>query len=74
MFCFCISKDGRIIERVYIIPWTEIIKRKGISVYKNPTKGILWYEKYRLKDEEELKNVNKIWNKIICERSNSSKR
>ena len=32
----CASKDGKIIERIYIFPLEEIEKRKGIKITKNP--------------------------------------
>lgn len=70
MICYCISKDGKIIERIYIFPKEEIIKRSGISISKSPKDRwggikIPWYDKYRVKDEDVLKKVNDIWKKII---------
>ena len=65
MICYCISRDGKIIERIYIFPKEEIIKRKNIAIIKNPSKGRLWYEKYRIIDEEMIKKANDIWNNII---------
>jgi len=67
---YCASKDGKIIERIYIIPSWEIIKRKSIGVSKNPTDShgnpiIPWYDEYRVKDEETIKKVNEIWKTII---------
>ena len=35
-----------------------------ITIYKNPSRGKLWYETYRFKDENILKNVNEKWYKI----------
>lgn len=72
MICFCISNDGKIIERIYIFPWREIMIVKGISVYKNPTDShgnikISFYDKYGVIDEGELKNANKIWTQILKE-------
>lgn len=64
VYIFCISRDGKVVERIYEIPEDEVIKRKSISIYKNPSKGIRWYEQYRAKDEEELKKVNEIWKRI----------
>jgi hypothetical protein len=70
--CYCASKNGKDIERIYEIPKKEIKdKRTGFAIYKNPmnkhgTNSIIpWYEIYRIMDEEELKKVNKIWKKII---------
>lgn len=74
LIAYCISKDGRKIERIYIFPKEEVIKRKTISIYKNPmnTRGtnsiIPWYEQYRIKDEEVIVKVDDIWNKIIEKR------
>lgn len=70
MVFYCASKDGRTIERIYIFPIEEIRKRKGITIYKNPTGsrgGSIepWCEKYRVTDEIELKRSNEIWQQII---------
>ena len=62
---YCASKDGKIIERIYIFPRTEILKRHTITIVKNPSKGSLWYEEYRVTDEETIKKVNDIWKKIL---------
>lgn len=61
---YCASKDGRIIERIYIFPWEEILERNTVTVAKNPLRGSPWYEKYRVTDEEVIKKVNDIWKKI----------
>lgn len=55
--CYCASKDRKIIERIYIFPKKEIIKRSSIGIVKNPSKGD-WYEKYRITDEETIKKMN----------------
>jgi hypothetical protein len=73
IICYCTNKDGKIIERIYIIPKKEIKdKRTCISIYKNPTDShgdhkTSWYDKYRIIDEETIKKVNDIWKKIIEE-------
>lgn len=77
LYLFCISKDGKRIERVYKIPEEEIeiiekdiTKRKTIRVYKSPTDNhgnhiTPWYEQYRILNEsEELKKLNEIWKEI----------
>lgn len=69
MVCFCKSKDGKIIERIYKFPEKEIMVRTGINIVKNPTDThgnsiIPWYEKYRIIDGDELKKANDIWNGI----------
>lgn len=65
----CISNDGKIVERTYIIPSWEIIGRTGVGITKYDSKGRLykrgWYKKYILKDEEEQKKINEIWQKIL---------
>ncbi len=60
---YCARKDIKI-ERIYIFPQTEILKRQTITIVKNPSKGSLWYEQYRVTDEETIKKVNDIWKKI----------
>lgn len=59
LFLFCISKDGNTVEIILEIPEKEIICRACINIRDFSREG--WYEKYILKDEEEKKNVNKIW-------------
>lgn len=67
---YCSNNDGTLIERIYIFPKIEIIKRKSITIYKNTTRGrystpfIPWYEKYRIKDAKIIKKINEIWIKI----------
>lgn len=63
MICFCFNKDEKIIERIYKFPLWLIIGKKGIMIYKNNIAG--WYEKYRIRDEEEIKSVNDLWNKTL---------
>lgn len=66
MIFFCITKDGMVIERIYVFPWEEILKRQTICISKSPTDShgnpiTPWYEKYRIVGEEELKKANDIW-------------
>jgi hypothetical protein len=63
MICFCKSKDGNRIERIYRFPFSEIIGRT-FKIIKNPIRRIPWYEKYRITDEEELKRANEILENI----------
>lgn len=66
---YCADKDGNTIERIYIFPKSEVIKRDTISIYKNIiSKRGSWVEKYRVKDDDTLKIVNDIWKKIIKRR------
>lgn len=70
MICYCVSKNGKIIDRLYIFPKKEIENRTCIGIYKNPTDKwenpiTPWYEQYRITDEETIKKVNEIWKEII---------
>lgn len=65
MICFCKSKDGKTIERIYKFSFDVITNKSGVSIYKSPSRGIQWYEEYRINDEDELKRANKIWKEII---------
>lgn len=66
LVCFCISEDGQTVERIYKIPLKEIIEneRIGATIVKNNSKGVGWYEEYRVIDKEELKKADKIWKDI----------
>jgi hypothetical protein len=64
MILYCTNKDRNTIERVYIIPKSEIINT-GIAIYKNTTRG--WYNRYRV-DEETVRNVDKIYKDIVSKR------
>ena len=65
MACFCYDKDGKYIERIYKFPWKEITRVKSISIYKNPSKGGLQNEQYRITDEYELEKANELWMQIL---------
>lgn len=67
MICFCASKDGNTIERIYEIPIEEIKIRRSITIVKNPkfTRLAVGYEKFRIKEEEKLKRIDNIWKRII---------
>ena len=64
LILYCASEDGKYIERLYIFPVEQILERTKISIIKNPSKGYLWYEEYRMEDEDILKTVNEIWKDI----------
>lgn len=66
MICFCFSKDGKLVERIYKFPENIVKDRRGAGIVRNITKGRQWYEKYRVKDEDELKKANDIWKDIIA--------
>jgi len=67
LILYCISEDGKYIERIYIFHIDEVMKRTGIIIYKY-AKHVLWYEQYRVKDEKILKHVNDLWIQIIDNR------
>lgn len=68
MICWCASKDGKTIERGYIIPKNEIDKRRSIGIVKDPRTWPVWYEQYRITNEKELKKINEIWKQILVEK------
>lgn len=74
MILICFNKNRKIVERIYRIPFEKEIKkrRKGIAICKNPSKGDMWYEYYRVKDEKEIKMANDILKKIL-EKDNNKK-
>lgn len=58
MICLCYNEDGKIVERIYIMPKSEIIMRASVSIVKyRRKKGLGWYEHYRVTDEE-VEKVN----------------
>lgn len=64
---YCVSKDGNVIERMYIIPKEKM--NMSISIVKNPIDRwgnivISKYEQYRITDKEQLSKVNDIWKNI----------
>lgn len=63
MVCFCKSKDGKMIERIYRFPKIVIDERAGITIMRDNITG--WYEQYRVKDLEELRRANEILQKIL---------
>lgn len=73
MIFYCTTSDGKYIERIYIFPKEEIIRRSGIGIYKYSrgklyTKG--WYEDYRINDENTIKKINEIWYNIFIKKQN----
>lgn len=54
---YCANEDLTIIERVYIFPKAEVLKRKSITITKNPlySRGPFWYDIYRV-DERPYNN------------------
>lgn len=68
---YCMSKDVKYIDMVYIFPRYEIIKRSSITIYKDPLKGALykgfrWYDKYRV-DEKPYNDAYHSLNKYDLE-------
>lgn len=68
LILYCVSEDGTLVERIYIIPWEEVIKGASIGIKNSSKYG--WHKQYRIKDEEIIKKVNEIWKEIITERDN----
>lgn len=67
---YCLSSDGTVVERIYIFPNNEVVKRSGISIYShslNIGRGskLAWYEEYRVKDDNIMMCVNHLWKEII---------
>ena len=58
---YCISEDGKTIERIYIF-LKEEIRISSIGIYENSPKR---FEKYRATDDEILKKTNELWKEII---------
>lgn len=82
LFMFCVSEDGKRVERVLEIPEKEIYDletckgRTNITAYKNPTDCagnsiIPWYGLYisidKHKDPKELDKINMIWQEMLEE-------
>jgi len=63
---YCASKDGDMIERIYIFPKFEILNITRIGIHKNAVYG--WYEKYRIIDGDIIRLINKIWQDIRKEK------
>lgn len=63
---YCTSNDGKTIDRVYIFPWEEVLRRSCVTIYKNPSisREIPWYEKYRINDKKTIKKINELWDEI----------
>lgn len=64
IICYCFDRYMKILERIYIFPKEEILKRTCITIMERSSRSIPWYEKYRI-CEETCKNVDNIWNNII---------
>jgi len=69
---YCLSEDGKYVDRIYIIPKCETIYKNGLTITKEPRNKygkqiISWYEKYRVTNEKTIKEVNEIWKEIIKE-------
>lgn len=72
VICYCTNNDGKIIERIYIFPIDEIIDRSGVTIVKYSRRKLYtlgWYEKYRIKDENTIKKINEIWQKIVGDKN-----
>lgn len=47
----CMSADMQTLERTYIVPYEEVIKRTSIGIAKSSWKTIGWYEQYRIDEK-----------------------
>lgn len=69
LILYCTDKDGKSIERIYIIPKEEL-SESGTTICKNRKAAKmeeLKHEKNRIIDDEILKYVNEIWKNIkLC--------
>lgn len=65
MICFCKSNDGTTIERIYRFPCSVIKGITTVTIVKNPSRGVQWYEEYMVKDAEELEKANEILQRIL---------
>lgn len=61
---YCISRDEKSIERIYIFPIKEI-NMNNISISKYVKRWIPWYEIYRVNDEKILNEVNIIYKGVL---------
>lgn len=64
--CYCTDEHMKNIERVYIFPRKEVLKRTVITIYKDPSRDV-WYDKYII-DEATINKINEIFQKVISER------
>lgn len=64
LILYCISKDGINVDRIYIIPKEDAIKRSAIGILENPSRRI-WYYIYRIRDKLLLELADELWEKII---------
>ncbi len=69
LILYCANNDGKIIERTYIFPYSEIIKRTNITIYMYDSKRN-WYESFRVTDKEDTKKVNDILQLLINKNNN----
>jgi len=68
LILYCLSVDGKKIERIYIFPKDSA--KRSIGIILNPTdshgnRKISIYDNYRVTDEEEIIRVNNIYRNII---------
>lgn len=46
---YCMDQYMINIERIYVFPWHEVLKRTGITIYKNDNNH--WYDEYRVDEK-----------------------
>ncbi len=57
---YCVE-NGHVV-RGYIIPEYDITQHRGVSISKNPNRGVQWYEEYRIKD---IKPYDDVYQEIL---------
>lgn len=62
LIILCADKEMNNIERVYIIPKKELYGMAYFTVYKNPSRGVQWYEKFRIND---IDKYDKVYHNLI---------
>lgn len=61
LIVYCMNKDMNNIERVYIFPKKEVIKRSSIRIYKTSYRS--WYGKYRVDEKPYNDTLRKLLKK-----------
>lgn len=57
LIVYCMDINTKKVERVYIVPWEEVVTRSSITIRKNPKRPTdIWYEQYRV-DERHYNEV-----------------
>lgn len=57
---YCISKDEKTIERIYIFP-KAVLNGIGINIIKDAVRGSQWYNSYIVTDKKYSQKTSEIW-------------